>query len=200
MPADTETIERKLIKQLENTKAGKLGWVEYENITYSILQYLFCTYQDSEMSLNQFYDIAKIDEKDTFLFQDRTQHGFEIRDIIMPNFATKGFWKYIGEKYKGDLIVVDCKNYTEAIKKHEILTVANYINEKGCGLFALICTRVEISDSARNAVKNQWIHANKMILCLTDNDLIQMLGDKERGVDPANTIKTKLYAFRKDID
>lgn len=39
-----------------------------------------------------------------------------------------------------------------------------------------------------------------MILCLTDNDLIQMLGDKERGIDPANTIKTKLYTFRKDID
>jgi hypothetical protein len=150
--------------------------------------------------LNQYYDIAKIDEKDTYLFQDRTQQGFEIRDIIMPNFATKGFWKYIGEKYKGDLIVVDCKNYTEAINKNEILTVANYINEKGCGLFALICTRVEISDSARNAVKNQWLHADKMILCLTDTDLIQMLGDKERGVDPANTIKTKLYTFRKDID
>lgn len=118
----------------------------------------------------------------------------------MPNFATKGFWRYIRERYDGDQIVVDCKNYSAPLTKEQVLPVAHYITKKSCGLFALICSRSEITESAHNAIKHQWIHYDKMIICLTDEELIEMIGDKMNQLDPSKTIKKKIIEFRKRID
>lgn len=72
--------------------------------------------------------------------------------------------------------------------------------EEGCGLFGLICTRREIQNSAKTALLGQWLHYRKMIVCLTDQDLINMLLLKEEGNDPNLIIKEKITSFRKGID
>lgn len=208
------TKEQVLIQELKSIKAGKDDWEGYEKVTHKILSHLFTKKENEqeEDKLNKEYEIENIDQTDShylsgyisedgkFLEQSATENYFNIRDIIMPNYATKGFWKYIRERYDGDLIVVDCKNYTKPIKKNQITSVANYLTRKGCGLFAIICTRDEIHASATNALKNQWIHDDKMIVCLTDQDLIQMLNDKERGADPTIRIQTRIFDFRRELD
>ena len=185
-----------LISKLKRIEKGGSGKA-YENFTHLILNYLFCTDSNPEKNLGM---IKKAQESSAITAQDKTDSGRNIRDFILPNFATLGFWRYVRERYKGEYIVVDCKNYTEGIGKREIIDVAHYMIEEGCGLFGLICTRSEIQNSAKTALLGQWLHYKKMIVCLSDQDLINMLLLKEEGNDPNLIIKEKITSFRKGID
>jgi hypothetical protein len=63
------------------------------------------------------------------------------RDLILPNYAPDGFWKFMRDNYQADYIVVDAKNYRGEVKKKDALQVANYLKPHGAGLFGLIITR-----------------------------------------------------------
>lgn len=184
----TKTIEDRLLEQLQSIPAGKDGWKEYENLVYKILDHLFCTYKDPERRL----EYSKI--------QDRTSHSSKIRDAVMDNFATKGFWRKVADRYKGDHIVFEFKNYTNSIKAEQILQTANYLTEIGCGLLGFIWTRQDINSSATQEIKYQWIYQGKMIICLNDTDIKLMLEEKKAGREPELIIKNKISELRRGLD
>ena len=124
------------------------------------------------------------------------QNGINRRDIIFPNYAVNGFWKFIRDHYKAHFVVVEAKNYVGSVKKKEILQVSNYLSAHGPGLFAIVACRDAVDRSAEATRREQWAIYQKMIIVLNDDDLHQMLILSSDGDDPGTVIRQKIEDFR----
>jgi len=117
------------------------------------------------------------------------------RDIIIENFAESGFWAVARSEYLARYVVIDAKNHSKPIGKRSVLDISHYLKKHGCGLFALLATRVGASPGARHAIREHWIAERKMILVLDDTDLKRMLVLREDGADPSLVIRERLRTF-----
>ncbi|QUR68940.1 hypothetical protein [Mycobacterium spongiae] len=118
------------------------------------------------------------------------------RDIIFPNYADHGVWKFLRDHYQAHYVVVDTKNYVGSIKKNDILQTANYLNAHGAGLFGIITCRNSGDRSADVTRREQWIVHRKLIIVLNDDDLKQMVSFASDGSDPAIVVRQKVEDFR----
>lgn len=170
------------IRTLQGINAGgdnwQKEWSKYQKLVCDILEYLFSPPLESPR-----FEMSDLESKNR-------------RDIIFENPAENGFWKQIKNRYSGDYIVVDAKNYKDSIEKRSIIELAHYLKPYGCGLFGLVVSRIAESESSFHARKEQWVSSNKMIISLTDNDLIEMLGIKKKGGKPEELIRKKIADFR----
>jgi hypothetical protein len=98
--------------------------------------------------------------------------------------------------YGADFIVADAKNYCDEIGKDEALQMLHYLKEDGAGLFGLLITRKGLSEACQQALANHWIRHGKMVICLSDADVLQMLRLKEGGDNPEAVIRQAIEDFR----
>ena len=96
-------------------------------------------------------------------------------------------------------MVAEVKNLSRGPGKGEILQVANYLNPHGTGLFALILARRDIDQTARWICREQWVQHSKLIVGLSDDDVIQMVRTRMAGNDPAELVRQKIEDFRLGI-
>ena len=170
--------EALLLQELKNCQPGRKDWSSYQKLASRILELLFCPPLKSPIS--ELTDTA----------------GVNRRDIILPNYASDGYWKFLRDNYAADYIVVDAKNYKEKIKKDEILQIANYLKPHGAGLFGLITCRVGGDIGCNHTIREQWMAHRKMIIVLNDEDLEAMLLARSSGGNPEDIISQKIERFR----
>ena len=101
--------------------------------------------------------------------------------------------------YEAHLVVAEVENLRGGPGKDEILQVANYLNPRGTGLFALILARADLNHAARWTCREQWVHYSKLIVGLSDEDVVQMVRTKMSGGDPAELVRQKIEDFRLGI-
>jgi hypothetical protein len=77
-----------------------------------------------------------------------------------------------------------------------MLQVANYLNPRGAGLFALILARADLDQTARWICREQWVQHSKLIVGLSDEDVVQMVRTRMGGGDPAELVRQKIEDFR----
>ncbi|MFT6914741.1 MAG: hypothetical protein ACJAWL_001037 [Motiliproteus sp.] len=177
--ASKSTREEELIDSLEKCPSGRADCYVYQSLVGDILEHLFTP------PLNK--PIPELADKSK---SNR-------RDFIMPNYSDKGFWSFMREKYGADYVIVDAKNYTRKVKKTEALQMANYLKSHGAGLFGIIVSR-KGGDSAgcEHTLREQWLISKKMILVLSDDDIIEMLMAKSDGRPPEDVLGRKIEQFR----
>jgi HJR/Mrr/RecB family endonuclease len=173
-----KTKEDNLISSLENIKPGKSDWSLYQQTVFDILEHLFCPPLEIPH-----YELADLDSRNR-------------RDIIFGNDSEDTFWKSIREIYQGHYIVVDAKNYSKKLAKRPIIDITHYLKPYGCGMFGIIVCRMGSGGASDHAIKEQWIGNKKMIVVLSDEDLIEMLLLKKNGNNPVEIIKRKVANFR----
>jgi hypothetical protein len=117
----------------------------------------------------------------------------------LPNYANDGFWAFLRGRYGADHVVVDAKNYTDEVKKNEVLQLANYLSLRGPGHFGIIVTRKGGDNSALVTRREQWIMYGKLILVLNDDDIKQMLESKDASDEADLLIRQKIEDFRLSI-
>ena len=171
---------RKLIKELKECSPGWANLVEYQNLIGRILEALFCPPLNSPIP------------------QSNDKSKKNRRDFILPNYSKMNdTWKFLRDRYYADFIVVDAKNSKKNISKEDVLQIANYLKKDGTGLFGIIIARKGTNSASENALRDMWIHQQKMIVVLNDVDMEQMLLDKKAGdEDPAKLILQKIEDFR----
>lgn len=157
---------------------GTEGYVSYQDLVSKIFTYLFCP--PLENPRFEFYDDVKRNR----------------RDMIFENSAPDGFWAQIRTTYSAHYIVVDAKNHEGEIGKDEAIRLAHYLKPYGCGMFGILVCRKGGSDACRHAIKEQWIGAQKMILIVTNDHLLEMLRFKDQGSRPEEMIRSLLADFR----
>jgi hypothetical protein len=157
---------------------GRDSWVSYQRLVADALEFLFCPPLQPPR-----YELSDADKRNR-------------RDIIFENGAPSGWWAQARSTYAAHYIVVDAKNYEEALDKQPVLDVAHYLKSYGCGLFALLASRRGAGPAAQHATREQWIGAGKMIVHLSDAELKEMLEMKRDGGDPAEVIRRLVADFR----
>ena len=170
-----------LKEELLNCPLGKVGWKNYEDISFKIIEYLF------RESFSEFR--SKI--------QSRTVDGLERRDLIVTNNVKSitSFWGNIKSEFSAKHIIFEFKNLQDEIGKDEIYQVDDYTN-KAIGFFAIIFSRKGLSEAGKRAVMRKYNGTDKvLILNCTDEDLIKMLEFKNSGKDPTEFLQEKKNDF-----
>ena len=173
-----KTKESGFINELNSLNSGHEYWSAFQKLTSDILEHLFCPPLETPR-----YEHTDSDKKNR-------------RDMIFENSCESGFWRSIRDTYRAFYIVVDAKNYSNALKKSQIIEIAHYLKPYGCGMFGIAVSRKGASSSAEHAIKEQWIGNKKMIVSLSDSDLKEMLQIKESGGNAEQLIRRKISDFR----
>jgi len=98
--------------------------------------------------------------------------------------------------YGADYIVVDAKNYKNAVSKTQVLQIANYLKPHGAGLFGVIVSRNGVDRGGELTIREQWMANRKMIIVLTDSDMEAMLLAASSGGQPDKVIGQVIQDFR----
>ena len=112
----------------------------------------------------------------------------------------KDFWemaeRYFGSKY----IIFEFKNYTEEVTQREVYTTVRYLYTKAMRGIAIIISPNGMDDNGGKACRGVLRDEGKLILSLTNDDLLEMLRMKEDGEDPADFLSDKLDELLIDLE
>lgn len=173
-----------LIDRLKKCTRGKEFWREYEIIGKEIFDYLF-----SEDFLNYGTEA-----------QSTTSDGVCRRDLIINNTPvdSNSIWSIVQKRYNSMLIVVDFKNYKESLNSTNFYEPTKYLNRQ-TGMFGIIFTREDLGESAKKEQLRLLRSEEKVLLCLSDNDLLSMLEEKKTGRSVTRRINDKYFSLIKKI-
>lgn len=166
-----------LIKKLENCPKGKEGWKQYEDIGGEIFSFLFA---DSFRNY-------------TYEFQSPTADGIFRRDMVVNNTFkdSPSFWQLVKSDYKSNLIIIDFKNYKDQLNQDEFFNPSKYMT-KLSGNFAIIFSRYGLDESAKK-FQIKLLEENKLLLCLSDANLIDLITQKTNGQNPLCSLENIYY-------
>ena len=167
-PGLSDTAQE-LIDALLVVPEGAQLWSLYEGVCRAFLTYLFVPDLGEPVS------------------QSSTLDKSQRRDLIMKNQAQNGFWAWMRERYKADYLIAEIKNNKGLVGNNSVWQLAGYMKEKGVGFFGMLIARNGISRGTANpAIIDQWVHSNKMIVPISNEDLVSMVRLRDNGGDPTD--------------
>lgn len=177
------SIGDQLIKQLENCPKGQEGWKQYEIIGGEIFRFLF------ENTFRNY----------TYEYQSSTLDGTQRRDLVVNNTYkdSPSFWQLVKSDYHSNIIVVDFKNYREALNSDSFFIPTKYLNSV-VGYFVIVFSRCGLDETAKK-VQHNLLSEKKLVLCLNDADLKNMINQKTNGQDPLDSLENMYYTLCKDL-
>ena len=162
---------QQLIQALDDVPLGARHAVAYEGACESILEFL--CYPDLGSPKAQVFNSSR---------------SFR-RDLIMKNGAETGFWARMRERYLADYLIAEFKNVKSSVGNTSVWQLAGYMKEKGVGFFGMLIARNGVSRGTANpAILDQWIHANKMIVPVSNEDLKAMIEMRDSGGEPTDYV------------
>ena len=172
-----------LIKRLSNCTAGRENSREYEKICEDIIRHLFeATYFNRLTS------------------QHKTNDEHFRMDLIGALKITQNndesmhpLWQMLVQHYNSHFVVFEFKNYTDKIDQNLIYITEKYLFDAALRNVAFIISRKGFSDSAKFAAEGCLKEHGKLILDITQEDLMKML--KSPSDNPADHLLTKLEEF-----
>ena len=170
---------QQLIEALDDVPLGARYSVAYEAACESILEFLFSPDLGSPKAQ---------------VFNSTRSYR---RDLIMKNGAETGFWARMRERYQADYLIAEFKNVKSSVGNTSIWQLAGYMKEKGVGFFGMLIARNGVSRGTANpAILDQWIHANKMIVPISNEDLKRMIDMRDSGSDPTDYVDDLIDRIR----
>ena len=115
-------------------------------------------------------------------------------DLIckIKNDVNDDFFSTLNTYFNTRYIVFDFKNYTEEITQKEIYTTEKYLYDKALRKVAIIISRKGIDKNALQAIKGSIRKQGKVILSLTDDDMLKMIQMHNNGNNPTDYLSIKL--------
>ena len=162
---ETKTSELDFKERLLKIIPGNKQFREYETICTEILKYVLGEY------------LTLWEEQET------SNDGLYRFDLCckIKNGANQDFFDTIKHYFNTKYIVFEFKNYKDKITQEEIYTTEKYLYEKALRKVAIIISRFGADDHALKAAKGALRETGKLIICLSDNSLLEMIDIKTRG-------------------
>lgn len=160
------------IKSLEdwkNTTGNRKKAGEYEALCTEVLKVLF----SDDLTL---WEKQKSSNKNLY--------RFDLVCRIKDNILT-GFWNLLENRFNSKYVIFEYKNYSKKISQKEIYTTEKYLYLKALRSVAFIISRTGTSANADTAIRGCLRENGKLIISLTNDDLITMLEKKSNGYDPS---------------
>ena len=163
--------------KLKQIMPGSEQFQRYESLCIEILKYV----------LGDYLSLWRI--------QESANDGLYRFDLCckIKNGVEQDFFDTIKHYFNTKYIVFEFKNYTEEITQKEIYTTEKYLYEKALRKVAIIISRLGADDHAKQAARGSLRETGKLIICLSDKDLLEMINIKTRGEDePAEYLSSIL--------
>ena len=80
-----------------------------------------------------------------------------------------------------------------------MVITSNYFGLKKLGIFGVLISRKGISESGIRQQKDSWIHNDKMIVCVSDEDLKKMIRLKLEEENPEQIIDWYIRKLRQSL-
>ena len=170
---------KELTNKINNCPKGKEGWSQFEEIGGEVFTYLFAdSFRNYKCTI-----------------QETTTDGIFRRDMIVYNTfkESPSFWQLVKEDYNANLIIIDFKNYTDLLNPDQFYNPSKYMN-KLAGHFAIVISRCGLNESAKK-LQLKLLEEEKLIMCLSDFDLINLINHKMQGQDPLCAIEEMYYTL-----
>lgn len=159
---------RSWVERLERLKPGREQYQDDQTLCIDILKYV----------LGDYLTLWNV--------QETANNGMYRFDLCckIKNGANQDFFdtiqRYFGTKY----IVFEFKNYSQEITQKEIYTTEKYLYEKALRRVAVIISRMGADDNALAAARGSLCETGKLILCLSDKDLVELIDIKDKNEQP----------------
>lgn len=181
---DEKIIIENLIKEVESWQPNERTSGEYEDLCIRVLRNLFVTdlglWSDQQRSNEDLYRFDLI---------------CKIKDNIQ-----EAFWKFIEEYFRSKYVIFEFKNYTGHITQKEIYTTDKYLYAKALRCVAIILSCNGEDKNAQKAMKGTLRENGKLILSISNKDLIMMLNGKIQGASPAEYLYSMLDTMLVELD
>lgn len=151
--------------RLQDIEPGEKHFQEYERFCVDILKY----------ALGEYLTLWESQER-----TDSGLHRFDLCCKIKSGIHQDFFdtiMRYFNTKY----IVFEFKNYKEEIGQKEIYSTEKYLFGTALRKAAIVISRQGCDDNALRVAKGSLRESGKLILCLSDQDLLEMADIKTQG-------------------
>ena len=102
------------------------------------------------------------------------------------------FWRFLEEFFNTKYIIFEFKNYKEAITQKEIYTTEKYLYAKALRSVAIILSCHGADKNAEKAIKGALRENGKLIISISNEDIIHMLEAKKNNEEPSDDLYTML--------
>jgi len=160
-----------------SVKPGKDDFSSYEEVCGELLKYLF------KENLSGW-------EK-----QPISDDGLNRFDLVCRVNRGNQFWDLIIDEFHSRYVVFEFKNYSSSIQPTQIYTTEKYLFQKALRNVAFVLSRSGLSTNSTKATKGILRETGKLILGLTDADLLKMVSIKETGGISADYLFELLDTF-----
>ena len=180
---DYEIIES-LIMEIQDWEPKARKSSEYENLCTKVLNILFAA------------DLALWNE------QQKSNEDLYRFDLIckIKDDIKEGFWKFIEEYFRSKYIIFEFKNYSESITQKEIYTTDKYLYAKALRCVAIIISCYGEDKNAKKAIKGTLRENGKLIISISNKDLVELLNEKLHGGSPAEYLYNRLDTMLIELD
>lgn len=163
-----ESQENDRRNKLLSLETGRENFQKYEELCTEILRYVLGDY----LSL--------------WATQEKSNDGLYRFDLCckIKNGVNQDFFNTIQNYFHTKYIVFEFKNYAEKISQKEIYTTEKYLYEKALRSVAIIVSRQGADENALSATRGCLRENGKLILCLSDNDLLELIDIKDKDEQP----------------
>jgi len=173
---------RKLLSKLQNCPKGIKGWREFEDICIDIINFVF---RDSFRNFK-------------IKTQSRTYNNLDIRDAIVQNTG-KDFWEELRLDYDAKNIVFEFKNSNHELGKEELMQVSDYLDKESLGKVGIIFSRKGLSNAGVEKQRSLLTNSKKLILVLSENDLIDLINKKLRDEEPERVLEALKFELETNV-
>ncbi|EOX4430879.1 restriction endonuclease [Vibrio alginolyticus] len=178
---DDALLGEELLKELYGIPAGREGCYAYEDIVTKILKFLF------ENDLSGWYE------------QKQTADDLHRYDLICRALEGSNVWRFISHNLDSRYILFEFKNYKEEIGQAQIYSTEKYLYEKAKRKTCFLISRKGASKSAQIACAGAMREHGKLIICLSDSDLVDFIHCKVSGEDHNELLFEKVDSFMMEL-
>ena len=167
----TETsYTEKFMKELEACKAGNKDKNDkrYEELCTEIVKYLFGA---------EFFKMSE---------QHKTEDEMFRMDLLCSLKGTTEFWKFLIQFYNTKFVVFEYKNYSAYVPQNMIYVTEKYLFSAALRNVAIIISRHGFDSNAQKAAFGCLKEHGKLIISITDEDLLKMVAKKDGGEEPSD--------------
>lgn len=176
--AQGEKERDRLIVRLKGHLANNtLSSTQYEELCQEVFIYLF--------------------DPDLYGFhrQAETSDGGNRYDFICRIKPGNAFWDGVRHDFRTKAILFECKNYEKAIGPDQVYSTERYLFAGALRTVCLLISRLPPSDGALRAAQGAMRETSKLILLLSNEDLISMIKLKGEPGGPENYLDERIWSF-----
>lgn len=181
---DTPKTQGELLKERISNWNNSNGNTQYEDLCYETLNYLF----DNELSL---WHRQQTSNSELYRF-----------DLIckIKDGDVSGLWSTIFQCFNSKYIIFEFKNYTDKITQKEIYTTDKYLYLKALRGVAILVSCKGASTNANRAIRGTLRENGKLILSISNLDLLEMIDIKLNKGIPADYLYSKFDELLIDLE